>query len=78
MRAGPTFVELAVVILGMIGWLRYRRSALGWLLVACIAQVMIFSIWFEFSERHRLFITPVWLLLAAMALARQPKQSTGA
>jgi hypothetical protein len=39
---------------------------------------MIFSIWFEFSERHRLFITPVWLLLAAMAVERQPKQVTDA
>ena len=77
-RVGPSFAELVVIILALFGWLRHCRSALGWLLVACIAQVMIFSIWFEFSERHRLFITPVWLLLAAMALARQPKQSTGA
>ena len=78
LRAGPTFAELAVVILALVGWLRHRRLAIAWLLVACIAQVLIFSIWFEFSERHRLFITPVWLLLAAMAVARQPKQVTDA
>jgi hypothetical protein len=47
-------------------------------MVACVAQVLIFSIWFEFSERHRLFITPVWLLLAAMTVVRQPKQTTDA
>jgi hypothetical protein len=78
LRAGPTFAELIVVILAVVGWLRHRRSAIGWLLVACVAQVLIFSIWFEFSERHRLFITPVWLLLAAMTVVRQPKQTTDA
>lgn len=78
LRAGPTLVELGVVITALVGWLRNRRSAVGWLLIACLAQVLLFSIWFEFSERHRLFITPVWLLLAAMAVARQPKSATGA
>jgi hypothetical protein len=67
---------LIIVITALVGWIRNRRSAIGWLLLACLMQVLLFSIWFEFSERHRLFITPVWLLLAAMTVARQPKRAT--
>lgn len=78
LRFGPTLVELSVVMTALVGWLRNRRSAAAWLLVACLAQVLLFSIWFEFSERHRLFMTPIWLLLAAMTVERQPKQATGA
>jgi hypothetical protein len=78
LRAGPTFAELIVVITALAGWFRCRRSAVAWLLLACLAQVLLFSIWFEFSERHRLFITPVWLLLAATAVVKQPKRATGA
>jgi hypothetical protein len=78
LRAGPTFAELIIVITALVGWIRNRRSAIGWLLLACLMQVLLFSIWFEFSERHRLFITPVWLLLAAMTVARQPKRATDA
>ena len=73
LRFGPTLVELGVVITALIGLFRYRRSPAAWLLIACLIQVIFFSIWFEFSERHRLFMTPVWLLLAAMTVARQPK-----
>lgn len=73
MRIGPTLVELVTLVLALIGLFRFSRSTPALLLCACLAQVMLFSIWFEFSERHRLFMTPFILLLAAMALAEQRK-----
>lgn len=78
LRVGPTLVELGVVITALIGLFHHRRCPVAWLLIACVIQVLLFSIWFEFSERHRLFMTPIWLLLAAITVARQPKPVTGA
>ena len=78
LRFGPTLVELGVVITALLGLVRHRHSTLALLFFACLAQVLLFSIWFEFSERHRLFITPIWLLLAAVTVAKQPKPGTGA
>jgi hypothetical protein len=69
LRAVPTLAELSVVLAALAGLFRFRKSAAAMLLLACIAQVMVFSIWFEFSERHRLFMTPFFLLLAGMLLA---------
>ena len=34
------------------------------LLLAAIAQILIFGIWFEFDQRHRYFLTPLLLLVA--------------
>ena len=73
LRFGPTLVELGVVITALLGLVRHRHSTLALLFFACLAQVLLFSIWFEFSERHGLFITPIWLLLAAVTVAKQPK-----
>jgi hypothetical protein len=33
------------------------------LIAACLVQLMLFGVWFEFSERHREFVTPFLLLL---------------
>ena len=41
------------------------------LLWAALAQVLLFGIWFEFSERHRLFMAPFILLMAATTLTRE-------
>lgn len=35
------------------------------LVLACIAQTLVFGVWFEFGERHRDFATPFLLLLVA-------------
>ena len=78
LRFGPTLVELGVIFTALVGLVRHRHSTAALLFFACLIQVLFFSIWFEFSERHRLFMTPVWLLLAAMTVARQPKPVTGA
>jgi hypothetical protein len=68
LRFGPTLVELWAVAMAGIGLYRLRLQPTAWLLWACIAQVMLFGIWFEFSERHRLFLTPFLLLVAAQLL----------
>jgi hypothetical protein len=42
------------------------RATLSALLVlACVAQTLVFGVWFEFGERHRDFATPFLLLLVA-------------
>lgn len=69
LRYGPTLIELWAIALAGIGLYRLPRQPALWLLWACIAQVMLFGIWFEFSERHRLFMTPFVLLVAVLLLA---------
>jgi hypothetical protein len=39
------------------------------LIAACIVQLMLFGVWFEFSERHREFVTPFLLLLVCGMIA---------
>lgn len=39
------------------------------LIAACFAQLMLFGVWFEFSERHREFVTPFLLLLVCGMIA---------
>ena len=47
------------------------------LLAACMAQLLIFGLWFEFGERHRDFVTP-FLLLAVAASVRPRTAPTDA
>lgn len=70
LRFGPTLIELWAVAMAFIGMFRLRHHPAALLFLACIAQVMLFGIWFEFSERHRLFMTPFVLLLAGVLLSR--------
>ncbi len=55
--------------------LRLRRdpaiAALTALLAACVAQLMLFGMWFEFGERHREFLTPFILIAVAIAVPRR-------
>ncbi|MDP9422749.1 MAG: glycosyltransferase [Pseudomonadota bacterium] len=69
-RAGPTLIELGAALLALLGLYRFPRSTAALLLWACLAQSLMFGIWFEFSERHRLFMVPFILLLAAIAITR--------
>ena len=74
LRFAPTLVELLAAILAVIGLVRLPRSIPSRLLWACMAQVMVFAIWFEFSERHRLFMTPLILILAATLLTAEHRR----
>ena len=69
LRFVPTLVELLATVLAIIGLVRLPRSIPARLLWACVAQIMVFAIWFEFSERHRLFMVPFILIMAATLLA---------
>lgn len=52
---------------------RMRQSAgvatVGLLALACVLQLGLFGVWFEFGERHRDLLTPFLLLLIACAAA---------
>ena len=76
LRIVPTIAELGVAILAAIGLVREWRSVAGKLLLGCLVQVYFFSMWFEFSERHRLFMTPFILLVAALLLANASPRGT--
>ncbi len=41
------------------------------LIAACLAQLLIFGLWFEFGERHRDFITPFLLIAVTSANVRR-------
>jgi 4-amino-4-deoxy-L-arabinose transferase-like glycosyltransferase len=75
LRFGPTMVELWVVAMAAIGIVRLRHRITARLLGACVIQVMLFGIWFEFSERHRLFMTPFILLMACELLAGSSRKA---
>jgi hypothetical protein len=68
LRVLPAVMELSVVAMAIAGLARAPRSTAALLVYACLAQILVFGIWFEFSERHRLFMTPFLILLAAFAL----------
>ena len=74
LRFGPTLVELLAAILAVIGLVRFPRSIPARLMWACLAQIMVFAIWFEFSERHRLFMTPFVLIVAATLLTAEHRR----
>lgn len=48
-------------------WRRPGVPVLALLVAACLAQLLLFGVWFEYGERHREFMTPFLLLLAASA-----------
>ena len=78
-RLAPTLVELSATILAVFALIRQPRSIPARLLWASLAQVMVFGIWFEFSERHRLFMTPFIIMMAGMLLinSRRAQRSVG-
>lgn len=71
LRLAPMLVELIVAGVALIGVVRLPRSIPARLLWAAMAQILLFGIWFEHSERHRLFMTPFILLMAATILTRE-------
>jgi len=64
-------VHVAMLAAGAVALERRRdanTAAMAVLLLACVAQLMLFGVWFEFGERHREFVTPFLLLpIAAFA-----------
>lgn len=60
--------HLAALWLAMLFVAIRRRDPLTSMLLAGIAHMLLFGIWFEFDERHRYFLTPILLLCAAAGL----------
>ncbi|MGI8611833.1 MAG: hypothetical protein ACR2KH_06135 [Sphingomicrobium sp.] len=58
---------LAVLVAMTAAWIG-RRRLLSQLLLAAIANILLFGIWFEFDQRHRYFLTPLLLLVAVNGL----------
>ena len=52
--------------LTIVGAFVERHSITVRLLLASLAQILLFGMWFEFSERHRYFLMPLMLLVAAI------------
>ncbi len=70
-RMGPTLAETGVALLAAAGLALMPRTVPARLVWAALAQILLFGIWFEFGERHRLFMTPFVLLMAAIFLTRE-------
>jgi len=45
------------------------------LIVAAFAQMLMFGVWFEFGERHRIFLLPLLLLTVAGLLAPRRQEA---
>lgn len=65
------FAHLAMLGTGAVALPRLSRSGgglLALLIAACLVQMLVFGLWFEFGERHREFVTPFLLLAVAWML----------
>ena len=71
LRMAPTLAEAFVAVGAVAGLLLMPKSVPARLIWASLAQIFLFGIWFEFGERHRLFMTPFVLLMAASFLTRE-------
>ena len=57
----------ALTALGIFGAV-IVRGTIGKLLLACLLQIVLFNLWFEFSERHTYFTLPFLSLAAAAGI----------
>jgi len=74
MRIGwlPTLATLAMLIAAAWGILRNGPPQLNRMILAALAYIPLVAMWFEFSARHRYYLTPLLLLAAATLAARDP------
>ncbi len=61
---------------GAAGLVLRRDRRLTALLLAIVAQLLLFGVWFEFSERHRELLTPFLLLGIASAVTALRRRTT--
>ena len=60
--------QVAMLATGAASLWRRRMPVLVWLLLAVVAQLVLFGVWFEFGERHRELLTPFLLLAVAVSV----------
>jgi hypothetical protein len=69
---------LAACARSLLIWRRELGStALPLLFAVCVVQIFLFNVWFEFSERHRLYLLLVEISIAALWL-RSPSRASSA
>ena len=61
----PMLASAALFAAAGIGGVLARGSVIRPLVVACLLQLFLVQIWFEFPERHRYFMIPLLAILAA-------------
>ena len=69
----PGIATVAMLAAAGVGIVRRSLPDLNRLLLAAIAFIPLVAMWFEFSARHRYYLTPLLLLAAASAFAASPK-----
>lgn len=73
----PVLQGAYVALLGAAVWSAWRRPARTFIdpvllaTAAVIVSIAAINPWFEFGERHRLVLTPLWLLVAAWCFQRR-------
>jgi len=70
LRLIPVFATVGLLFAAGLAAIFIRRTTAVGLLLAGFAQILLFGMWFEFSERHRYFLIPLMLLVAAIGAAR--------
>jgi 4-amino-4-deoxy-L-arabinose transferase-like glycosyltransferase len=58
-------------------WGRKLKPVFGIVIAICLAQIVLFNVWFEFSQRHRAYLTPLILIAVSVAIANRAGKSTG-
>lgn len=64
---GSHILLLAIAGVAVRAWRSPGVPMLALLVGGCLAQLLLFGVWFEYGERHREFMTPFLLLLGASA-----------
>lgn len=60
-----TLAQVVVLQAAAVTSIVRRNELLSRFLFAGLAQILLFGMWFEFDQRHRYFLTPILLLVAA-------------
>ena len=66
----PIFANVGLLLATGLAAIFTRRSIAVRLMLAGFAQILLFGMWFEFDERHRYFLIPLMLLVAAIDAVR--------
>ena len=73
----PSAIELVVTLFALYAAARFRRSLASRLFIAMVAYLLVVTIWFEFSERHRAYLAPFALLAAAQLIVPPKPRPSG-
>jgi hypothetical protein len=72
----PTFASLAMLVMSGGAVLARSAANANRFLFAALAYIPLVAMWFEFSARHRYYLTPLLLLVAATVVAQRKDEAT--